>query len=83
METLIFIGVTLALVTTMLVIVERMAETRGRNRGAWTLAAFVGICLAVVGWFVVMAALVLAGLSQDRRQASHHSTAPAPKPSRP
>lgn len=82
METLIFIGVTLVLVTTMLVIVERMAETRGRNRGAWTLAAFVGICLAVVGWFVVVVAVALAGPSQDQRQARHHSTAPAPKPSR-
>jgi len=83
METLIIIGVTLALVTTMLAIVERMAETRGRNRGAWTLAAFVGICLAVVGWLVVVAALVLAGPSQDQRQTSHHPTGPAPKPSRP
>lgn len=83
METLIVIGLGLALVTTMLVIVDHMAEDRGRHQGAWTMAALAGICAAVVGWFVVVGALILAGPTAAQRAAAHPKAAHAPKPIRP
>jgi hypothetical protein len=60
-----------------------MAEERGRNRGAWTIAAFVGICLAVVGWLLVAAALVIAGPTREQRSATHHGVVMAHRPGRP
>jgi hypothetical protein len=82
METLILIGIILVLVTTLLAIVDHMAEVRGRHRGPWTIAAFVGICFAVVGWLVVAAALVVAGPTREQRSATHQGTAPAHQPGR-
>jgi len=77
MDTLIIIGVALAVITTLCVIVYEMAEDRGRHAWAWTLAAAVGLACFIVGWLVVAVALALAGPVGARRPDGYRETAPA------
>ena len=71
MELLILIGLALVVITTLSVIVEELAEARGRNRWAWVIASLVGLAFAVVGWLVVVGALVLAGPASDGHKHGH------------
>ena len=76
MELLVTIGLALAIVTALSVVVESMAEARGRHRWAWVIASLAGLAFAVVGWFVVVGALVLLGPSSDKRKIDHAVPAP-------
>ena len=78
METLILIGIALFVATVLCCVVEEMAEHRGRNRAAWTIAAFVGLLFAFVGWVVVAGALALLGPSDEQTRMAHeHGVASA------
>ena len=61
METLFVIGVALVIATALCAIVEQLAADRGRNTWAWTIASFIGLWFAFIGWLVVVAALVVIG----------------------
>jgi hypothetical protein len=71
METLVGIGFVLATATVLCAIVESMALERGRQRAAWTIASFIGLCLAFVGWIAVAGALLILGPTQEKRRAQH------------
>ena len=71
MELLILIGLALIVITTLSVIVEELAEARGRNRWAWIIASLVGLAFAFVGWLVVVGALVVAGSPSDGHHTGH------------
>ena len=75
METLIVIGVGLALVTALSAIVYEMAEARGRHPWAWTIAAFIGLFVVFIGWAVVAATLVLVGPTTEKESADHQQMA--------
>jgi len=77
METLIIIGIGLALATTLSAIVYEMAETRGRHPWAWTIAAFIGLFVVLIGWAVVVATLVLVGPTMEKASADHQQMAAA------
>ena len=78
METLLLIGVALLVATVLCCVVEEMAERRGRNRAAWTIAAFIGLLFAFVGWVVVVGALALLGPSSEQARMAHgHGVASA------
>ena len=78
METLLLIGVVLLGATVLCCLVEEMAVRRGRNRVAWTIAAFVGLLFAFVGWVVVAAALLVLGPAHEQTQTAHgHGVASA------
>ena len=78
METLLLIGVALLVATVLCCVVEEMAERRGRNRAAWTIAAFIGLLFAFVGWVVVAGALALLGPSDEQTRMAHdHGVASA------
>lgn len=83
MQTLIVIGIALVAITTLLVIVDRMAEARGRNQWAWVIAAFFGLWFAFIGWVAVVAALVVAGPAQDKHHPTPGSMPHAPHPGHP
>jgi hypothetical protein len=83
MQTLIFIGIAIAVITTLLVIVDRMAEGRGRNQWAWVIAAFIGLWFAFIGWVAVVAALVFVGHSDGKRHPTHRPMTHAHGPGRP
>ena len=76
MELLVIIGLALAIITALSVVVESMAEARGRHRWAWGLASLVGLAFAVAGWFVVIGVLVARGPSSDQRKLDHAVAAP-------
>ncbi len=83
MELLVIIGLTLIVATAACAIVEAMAQARGRDARAWTVAAFIGLLFAVVGYFVVILALLLVGPSHDqgaRRQMTTSHVPHAPRP---
>ena len=65
MELLAIVGIALVVVTAACAAVEAMAEARGRDPRAWALAAFVGLLCAVVGYFIVVGALLLVGPTQS------------------
>ena len=71
METLLLIGVALLVATVLCCVVEEMAERRGRNRAAWTIAAFIGLLFAFVGWVVVAGVLALLGPSNEQAPTAH------------
>jgi len=71
MEVLLLIGVVLLLATVLCCMVEEMAVRRGRNRAAWTIAAFVGLLFAFVGWVVVAGALLVLGPAHRQTQTAH------------
>ena len=72
------IGVVLFAVTVLCCVAEEMAESRGRNRVAWTVAAFVGLLFAFVGWVVVVGALLVLGPAHGQTQTAHrHGVASA------
>jgi hypothetical protein len=75
MELLLIIGVTLFVATILCCVVEEMAVRRGRNRAAWTIAAFIGLLFAFIGWIVVAVALVALGPSAQTRMAHGHGVA--------
>ncbi len=78
MTTLLLIGVVLLVATVLCCVVEEMAERRGRNRAAWTIAAFIGLLFAFVGWVVVVGALALLGPSSEQARMGHgHGVASA------
>ena len=78
MELLLVIGVVLLAATILCCAVEEMAERRGRNRAAWTIAAFVGLLFAFVGWVVVAGALLVLGPAHGQTQTAHsHGAASA------
>ncbi len=78
MELLLLIGVALLVATVLCCVVEEMAESRGRNRVAWTIAALVGLLFAFVGWVVVAAALLVLGPASGQAQTAHsHGVASA------
>ena len=78
METLLLIGVALLAATILCCMVEEMAVRRGRNRAAWTVAAFVGLLFAFVGWVVVVGALLVLGPAHGQTQTTHsHGVASA------
>ena len=75
MDTLIIIGIVLGVVTGLCATVYEMAGARGRHRWGWTLAAFIGLCIAFVGWVVVAIGLFLIGPAKgagwaDRREVT-------------
>ena len=71
METLLIIGIALLVATVLCCVVEEMALRRGRNRAAWTIAAFVGLLFAFVGWVVVAGALVVLGPRDAQARSAH------------
>ena len=78
METLLLIGVALLVATVLCCVVEEMAVRRGRNRAAWTIAAFVGLLFAFVGWVVVAGALLVLGPAHGQAKTGHsHGVASA------
>jgi len=78
MELLLLIGVVLLVATILCCIVEEMAVRRGRNRAAWTAAAFVGLLFAFVGWVVVALALEILGPAHGPAKTTHgHGVASA------
>jgi hypothetical protein len=83
LELLVIIGLTLIIATAACALVEAMAQARGRDARAWTVAAFIGLMLAIVGYGVVVIALLLAGPAHDhgarrRVMSSHLPHAPRP-----
>ncbi len=78
MGTLLLIGVVLLAATILCCMVEEMAVRRGRNRAAWTIAAFVGLLFAFVGWVVVAGALLVLGPAHEQATTAHgHGVASA------
>ena len=71
MDVLLLIGVVLLVATVLCCMVEEMAVRRGRNRAAWTIAAFVGLLFAFVGWVVVAAALMVLGPRDAQARSAH------------
>ena len=71
MATLLLIGVALRVATVLCCGVEEVAERRGRNRAAWTIAAVIGLLFAFVGWVVVAGALALLGSSSEQAPTAH------------
>ncbi len=83
MELLVVIGIALVVATAACVLVESMAQARGRDARLWTLAAFIGLLCAIVGYVVVVIALLLLGPSHDhgvRRPTSSSHVPHAPRP---
>ena len=71
METLVIIGVGLALATGLCAIVYEMAEARGRHPWPWTIAAFVGLFFVLIGWVLVAVTLAIVGPTTEQRSADH------------
>ncbi len=83
METLIIIGIALVVVCTLCACVDEMARVRGRHRGAWTIAAFIGLWFALVGWVAIVLALVALGPTEQQRRLTGPNMPTAPRPGRP
>jgi hypothetical protein len=80
---LVIIGIALVVATAACAVVEAMAQARGRDARAWTVAAFIGLLFALVGYVAVVVALLVLGPSHDRGlqqpvTTSLHPRAPHP-----
>ena len=75
MDTLIIIGIGLAIVTGLCAVVYEMAEARGRHPWGWTIASFIGLFFALIGWAAVAATLALVGPTKEKKWADHQEMA--------
>ena len=75
MDTLIIIGIGLAIVTGLCAVVYEMAEARGRHPWGWTIAALIGLFFALIGWVVVVTILALVGPTKEKKWAHYQEMA--------
>jgi amino acid transporter len=70
MELLVIIAIAIVVATAACAAVEAMAQERGRDARMWTIAALIGLLVALVGYLVVVAALLILGPSHDHGRRS-------------